>query len=190
MPLSHVTKVFAVTDCKVRPLLTDPASGSPTYGSPIDVPGIKSVAITGTVETKRLRGDNTLLDADSVLTEVNVAIEYAKLSLDFHAALLGGTVTDSSTTPTQTASWDLTSSSKPLPFLLEAVSATADTIGGNVGFVLWKVSLSSFPELGLAEEDYRTHSMEGAAMPLISNGKWLTPTLYETAVAAGLSGGA
>lgn len=190
MPLSHVTKVFAVTDCKVRALTADPAGGSPTYGAAVDVPGIKSVAITGTVETKRLRGDNRLLDADSVLTEVNVSIEYAKLSLDFLAVLLGGTVADSGTTPNQLSAWDLTDESKPAPFLLEGVSATADTIGGNVGMCLWKVVLSSFPELGLAEEDYRTHSMEGAAMPLLSNGKWFTPTLYETAAAAGLSGGA
>lgn len=188
MPLSHISKVFAVTDCKVRPLTADPSGGSPTYGVAIDVPGIKSVAITGSVETKSLRGDNTLLDADSTLTEVSVSIEYAKLSLDVLAAILGGTVVDSGTTPAQKSSWDLTSTSKPRPFLLEAVSATADTIGGNIGFCLWKVVLSSFPELGLAEEDYKTGTLQGSAMPLLSNGKWFTPTLYETAAVAGLSG--
>lgn len=189
MPLSHISKVYAVTDAKVRPLLTDPAGGSPTYGAAIDVPGIKSVAITGTIETKRLRGDNTQLDADSVLTELNASFEYAKLSLDLLAAWLGGAVTDSGTTPAQKASWDLTAASKPRPFLFEAVSATADTIGGNVGMVLWKCQPSSFPELGFAEEDYRTGSLEVATSPLISNGKWFTPTLNETAVLAGLSGG-
>lgn len=187
MPLSHITKVFAVTDCKLRPLTSD-VTGSPVYGTAIDVPGIKEVKITGTVESKSLRGDNTLLDSDSVITEVKVSIKYAKLSLDVMAALMGGTVADSGTTPAQKSAWDLTNTSKPKPFLLEAVSASADTIGGNVGFCLWKVSLSSFPELGLAEEDYQIHSMEGNAMPLISNGKWFTPTLYETAVLAGLSG--
>ena len=189
MPLSTVTKVFAVTDCKVRPLTADPSGGTPTYGTAIDVPGIKSVAITGSVETKRLRGDNTLLDSDTVLTEVNVAIEYAKMDLSLLAAWLGGSVVQAGTTPNQTATWDLTNASKPRPFLLEAVSASADTIGGNVGFCLWKVVLSSFPELGLAEEDYKTSSVQGAAMPLLSNGKWFTPTLYETAAVAGLSGG-
>lgn len=196
MTISHVTKVFAVTDCKARPLTTDPAGGSPTYGVAVDVPGIKKVSITGSVESKTLRGDNSVLDSDSTLTEVKVAIEYAKLSLDFMSLLLGGAVTDAGSGSAETASWDLTGGigattpSKPKAFLLEAVSASADTPGGNVGFCLWKVTLSSFPEMGLAEEDYQTHTMEGNAVPLISNGKWITPTLYETAVAAGLSGGA
>lgn len=181
MAVSHTTKVFAVTDCKAYPILDDPEGGTTTYGEPIDVPGIKSVAITGSVETKRLRGDNRQLDADSVITEVNVSIEYAKLSLDFLSLLMGGAVVDSGTGATERAEWSLTDTSRPLPFRLAAVSATADPIGGNVDFDLWNLALSSFPDLGLAEEDYRTHTAAATASPRKSDGKWVTPGINRTA---------
>lgn len=181
MPISRISKVFAVKDAKIAPLLTDPASGSATYGASIDVPGIKVVSISGSIESKTLRGDNRLLDSDSVITEVTVSIEYAKLSLDVLSALMGGAVVDSGTTPAQLSTWSLTADSKPMPFKLEAVSVSADTIGGDVLFRLPKVSLSSFPDLGLEEEDYKTFSVEGAASPLNSGGKWVDVVLRETA---------
>lgn len=181
MPLSRISKVFAVKDAKIYPLLTDPAAGSATYGPAIDVPGIKTVGISGSIESKTLRGDNRLLDSDSVITEVTVSIEYAKLSLDVLSALMGGAVADSGTTPAQLSTWSLTADSKPMPFKLEAVSVSADTIGGDVLFRLPKVSLSSFPDLGLEEEDYKTFSAEGSASPLNAGGKWVDVVLRETA---------
>jgi hypothetical protein len=185
MPLSHVSKVFAVRDAAVRPLLTDPAGGTATYGDRIDVPGIKSVTISGDIEVKELRGDNQLLDSDSTLTNVSVEFEYAKLSLDVLAVLFGNTVTDSGTTPEQIAEWELTNTSQLAPFAFEAISASADTIGGDVMIELFKVVLSSFPELGMAEEDYKTQPLSGSASPRISDGKWVRVALRESAALLG-----
>lgn len=179
MPLKHFSKVFAVTDAKIAALTADPDGGTAVYSTSIDVPGIKSVTISGSVESKSLRGDNTLLDRDAVISEVNVSIEYAKLSLDILTAALSGAVVDSGTTPAQTSTWSLTNASKPLPFKLSAKSASADTIGGDVMLLLPKIVVSSFPELGLAEEDYKTFTLEGAAMPLLATGKWLDIVLRE-----------
>lgn len=182
MALTRKTAVFAVTDAKISPMVSDEEGGTTTYGTSIDVPGIKSVTITGSIESKVLRGDNRKLASLSVLTDVNVSIEHAKFSFDVMAALLGGVVAETGTTPAQSLSWDLTADdAELLPFKLEAVSASSDVIGGNFGLVLHKVVASSFPEFGMAEEDFRTYSWEGAADPLLSNGKWVTPTLYETA---------
>jgi hypothetical protein len=186
MPISHVTKVFAVTDAKLYKLTADPAGGSPTYSAGIDVPGIKKVTIKGDVETKQLRGDNTKLDSDTVLTNITAEIEHAKLSLDALAMMLTQTVTDAGTTPNQTAALDIFGGNvsggvKFAPFKIEAISATADVVGGNVKFQLHKCVLNSFPDMGLAEEDYQTSSFGVDCSPLISNGKWITPTLSETA---------
>lgn len=180
--MSHVTKVFAVQDCKISPLTADPAGGSATYGTAIDVPGIKTMEISGDMETKELRGDNTLLDSISKLTNVKVKITNAKLSLDVLAALYGGTVVDVST-GTISAEWDLTNNSTALPFKLEGASPSngADVIGGDVHFILHKCSASSFPDLGFAEEDYRVTGFEAAAVPLLANGKWLTAHLNAVA---------
>lgn len=185
MPISRVTKLYAVEDAKIAPLLADPEGGTPSYGAGIDVPGIKSMEISGDVEVKELRGDNRLLDSDSSLTNVTVSFPHAKLSLDVLAALLGGDVTDGGTTPAQTTTWDLSSDAKPLPFKLVGKTPTggADQIGGDVHFTLWKCVLSSFPGLGLAEEDYRTIENEARAVPLISTGKWISVQINETALA-------
>ncbi|MFF8447873.1 phage tail protein [Streptomyces leeuwenhoekii] len=185
MPISRVTKLYAVEDAKIAPLLTDPEGGAPTYGAGIDVPGIKSMEISGDVEVKELRGDNRLLDSDSSLTNVTVAFPHAKLSLDVMAALLGGTVTDSGTTPAQATEWELLDDAKPLPFKLVGKTPTggADQLSGDVHFTLWKCVLSSFPGLGLAEEDYRTIETEARAVPLISTGKWISVRINETATA-------
>lgn len=181
MPIKHFTKVFAVADAKIAPLLSDPEGGTPEYGPAVDVPGIKSVTVSGEIETKTLRGDNTLLDQDSVITGISVSFEYAKLSLDVLAAVLTAPVQDSGTTPDQIASMDITNTTRLRPFRFDAVSVSSDTIGGDVMLTLWKCVLSSFPELGMAEEDYKTQPLEAGAMPLLSTGKWLTPSIRETA---------
>lgn len=185
MPLSHITKVFAAKDAKIYPLTADPAGGSPTYGTGIDVPGLKTVGISGDINSAELRGDNTLLDAQSTIGNLSVSLEFAKTSLDLLAAFFQNTVVDSGTTPNQKSIWGLIGTSSLGYVGLTAQAVGADTITGDVTFMLHKMMLSSFPELGLEEEDYKTSSVEFAAMPLLATGnKWLTVTLNETAVAA------
>jgi hypothetical protein len=186
MPITRVTQVYAVQDAKIRPILTDPAGGTATYGTPIDVPGIKSFEISGDVEVKRLRGDNGPLATRSALTNVQVAVTNAKLSFDVLKAIIGGTVTDSGTTPAQKSVWDLTPATAILPpFELEGVTPSngTDLIGGDLHWVLNKCGLTAFPALGFAEEDFRIASFSAACDPLLSTGKWISAVLNETAVA-------
>lgn len=188
MPIKHFSKVFAVRDAKVAALLTDAEGAAPTYATPIDVPGIKSVTVSGDVEVKTLRGDNKQLDADSVITAVNVEFEYAKSDLDILAMALDSTVTDSGTGGTEQAQLDILGSVKLMPFKFEAVSVGADTITGDVFLTLWKVVLSSFPELGFAEEDYKTNPLSGSASPLLSTDQWVSHGFRATAGDAGSAG--
>lgn len=185
MPLSHVSKVYAVKDAKVRKITADPAGGTTTKSASIDVPGIKSVTIAGDITTAELRGDNTRLDYKASLGGVSVTFEYAKMSLDVLGVLLGGAVADAGTTPNQTATFGLTGENATFSYFeFEAQAAEGDTIGGDVTILLYKCVLSSFPEgIGMAEEDYVTFSMEAQALPRLSDGKWLDVVLRETAAA-------
>lgn len=185
MPISRVTKLYAVEDCKIFPLLADPAGGEPAYGAGIDVPGIKSMEISGDVEVKELRGDNGLLDSDSSITNITVSYPHAKLSLDVLKALISSTVTDSGTTPAQKSKWSLAQGAKPLPYKIIGKTPTggADQVAGDVHFTLFKCVMSSFPGLGLAEEDYRTVENEAQAVPLTSTGEWVDVEINETALA-------
>lgn len=181
MALTHISKVFAVKDAKVRPLLSDLDGGTPSYGPYVDLPGIKSVKISGDVESKELRGDNRLLDSDSVLTNVSVDFEYAKLSLDAFGVFFANAPVVDVTTPAATAEWTLMADTKMAPFGFAAVSVAADIIGGDVIVELYKCVLSGFPELGMEEEDYKTQPLSAAASPLTSSGQWIRVGIREKA---------
>ncbi|WP_407553069.1 phage tail protein [Streptomyces sp. Pv4-95] len=185
MAMSRVTKLYAVEDCKIFPLLSDPAGGTAMYGEGIDVPGIKEMEISGDVEVKELRGDNGLLDSDSAISNVTVSYPHAKLSLDVLKALIVSTVTDSGTTPAQKTKWSMKQGAKPLPYKIEGKTPTggSDAITGDVHFTLFKCVMSSFPGLGFAEEDYRTIENEARAVPLASTGEWVDVEINETATA-------
>lgn len=182
MPISHISKVYAVRDIKVFALTADPAGGSPTYGAGIDVPGAKTMTLSGDINTVELRGDNALLDQASTLQNVQVALEFAKMSLDLLGSWFANSVADSGTTPNMKAVWSLLNTTGLGYFGIVGQAHGADTIGGDVQFQINKAILSSFPEMGLAEEEYQTHSVEFRSMPLLSNGKWLNVQYNETLV--------
>ncbi len=183
MPLSHVTKVFAASDAKIYPLTADSAGGTATYGTGIDVPGLRTVTITGDINTAQLRGDNQLLDVQSTMGNITVAMEFGKLSLDLLGAWFANTVADTGLTPNQTSVWSLLGTGKIGYVGLTCKAVAADAIAGDVFFDLTKLMLSSFPELGLAEEDYQAQSVEFRAIPRLSDGRWLSVGLRETAAA-------
>lgn len=185
MPLKHNSKVYAVTDCKIARLTSDPDGGAAVYGTSIDVPGIKSMEIGGDINSSELRGDNSLLDQTSTIGSVTVSVEHAKVSLDVLNILLGGTVTDAGVAPNQTSTFSLGRDSTPQYFRIEGKTPAngSDFAGGDVHFVLYKCIVSSFPDLGFAEEDYRTVSFEAVALPRLADGKQLDAVFNETAVA-------
>lgn len=186
MPLSHTTKWYAVSDIQIAKVTADPSGGTTTYGSLIDVPGAKTMGIDFAIDSKDLRGDNRLLDTNSTLTAVNVTVTHAKLNLDVMAALLGGAVSDSGTTPAQIAKWALTGANVTIaPFKIEGASPTAgtDSTTGDGHWVLYKCTLTGLSGLGFAEEDYVIPSFTCRAYARLSDNKWMDGVVNETAAA-------
>src|SRR6266568_1930540 len=108
MPLVHYSKVFACKEIKIAKLLTDPTGVPPaTYGASVPLVGSKKLQIQGTVNSKFLRGDNRLLDADAVMENITATVDYAKLSLDAMSVMFSTVVVDSGTTPNQLATWPM-----------------------------------------------------------------------------------
>ncbi|RSO40119.1 phage tail protein [Streptomyces sp. WAC 06725] len=185
MPLSPVTKVYSVKDAKVFRLTADPAGGTATFGPAVDAPGIQSMEISGDIETKKLRGDNGPLASNSTLSGITVKVEHAKLSLAALAVITSGMVTESGTTPAQKSEYTLTGDQADMPsFKIEGVTPPngVDIIGGDLHWTLYCCTLTKFPELGFANEEYRIVSFEADANPLISSGKWISAVINETAV--------
>lgn len=183
MAISHFTKLFGVSDAGIYVLSADPAGGSPTYGSKIDVPGVKSLQLSGTIDTKELRGDHQLLDSESVLRNVTGTLNFAKASLDLIAAAFGESVTDAGSGSTETATVELMGDSAPAFFKIEAKAYSTDLVGGSANLTLYKCKPAGLPFAGLAEEDYQTIAFPFSTTPLISTNKWIGIVLNETAAA-------
>lgn len=185
MALSHVSKLYAVTDAKIKKITADPAGGTTTFAAAQDIPGIKSVSIDGDINSVELRGDNTLLDTNALLSSLTLTFNFAKLNLDALIAMLGGTVTDAGTTPNQIATMRLANTDSFSYFQFEAKTPTAgaDTVTGDAHIVVYKCMLSGFPQLGMAEEDYQTFSVQAKAVARLSDNRWLDIVLNETATA-------
>lgn len=189
MPLTHVTKRYAIKDCKVAKMTTDPAGGSATYAASVDVPGVISLAMTQAMNNKLLKGDNTLLDADITVSEPWIGkLVFAKLGFDVETVLFGTTVTDAGTTPNQTVTavqYGGTAATPSVPnyFRLEGIAANSDLIGGDLHLTFWKCKISG-GTAGFAEEDYMKSDFDLIAIPRLSDGSWMTAVLNETAVVA------
>lgn len=183
MAIAHFSKTFGVDDAKVASMTADPSGGSTTYATAIDVPGVKSVTISGTYSKKSLRGDGGLIDVFSVLDNISATINYAKLDLGILALATGGTVTDSGTGSTEVATLDLNSADNLGFFKFEAQTLGTDFVGGDCHLVLYKCIPTGLPFAGFGEEDYQTHSLPVDTTPRISDGKWLDVLFNETAAA-------
>lgn len=167
--MSNPTYVFGAADAKISPLTADIAP-APTYGTAIDVPGLKSIAISGSSDTKELRGDNKLIAKISTLQSVEVTLTFAQWSGDLYALFTGATKTDDDSDYSVT----LAANDTPGYFSLEAVSVGASGSGSNVSIFLPKLIATELPPIGLAEEDFKTFEVKCEALPSIATGEWLT----------------
>lgn len=188
-PLAHSSKRYAVQDCKIAKMTADPSGGAATYGTSVDVPGIKTVDLSVGLNTNELRGDNGPLDQTSTLGQITGSVSHAKISLDVLGVILGPTVTDSGTTPSQTAVLALVGGATPSTpgyFRLEAVTPSngSDLVGGDVFISLKKCIVTGVSDLGFAEEDYAIASFDFAAIPTLATGnKIFEISLRETTAA-------
>lgn len=175
-----ITKVYGVQHAQIASLVSDAAGAAPTYGEWLDVPGIKSFKISGSMETKALRGDNRLIDSQSALTGITASFEHAKISLICLQVMLGGAAPAADTLPYAGMGWQLPTSAYPKAFGMRVLAAAQDAPGGAVAFIMTRCSLSKFPELGAAEEDYQTVSAEVNINPPVGTGDWLAVTILDT----------
>jgi hypothetical protein len=184
MALSHVTAVYAMNDAKVYKMLTDPAGAPTTYATGVDVPGMKSVAITRIYNSHELRGDNQLMAVESILERITIKVAHGKLGFDVDNVLTGGTIADTGTTPNQKTAYKILPSDVPNFWKLEAQCVSADPVGGDFHLIVYKAKVSNNLDLGMAEEDFQLFGFEAVCAPTIGTPlSWLDLVENETKVA-------
>ena len=189
MAIPHQSKLYGISDMRIAKMTADPPGGAATYSASIDITGVKKMLMSGAVQTKSLRGDNTLLDIDSTINGVSAVIDYAKWNSDAMNILMGGAVADSGSTPNQVSTWRLLGGAPPLVpslpnfFKIEAKAVDVDYINGDCHIILWKCKIDAFPLFGFNEEDYQLFNFGVQCAPRAADGFWVDVIYNETLAA-------
>jgi len=188
MALAHFSKVFGIDDAGIYKLSTDPAGAPPTYGSKVDIIGAQSMEMTLATDTKELRGDNTLLAADSIIKDLTGKLNYAKFHFDVWTSMTSMTATDSGSTPNQKTVMTMSQTDTPAYAKVEVQSKHVDYIAGDIHFLVYKIIPQNLLA-GLADENYKIQEFGFTSVPLIGTigggpvNAWWSVTTNETAAA-------
>lgn len=188
MALSHATKNYGIDDAGIYKLSTDPAGAPPTYATKVDIIGAQSMELTLATDTKELRGDNTLLAADSIIKDLTGKMLYGKWNFDVWAAMTSMSVTDSGVTPNQQSKMTMAATDTPAFAKIEAQSKHVDYVAGDLHFIVYKLIPANLLA-GFADENYKIQEFSFTSMPLIGTigggpaQAWWSAITNETAVA-------
>lgn len=139
MAAAHESIVYDVLDFKVYELLTDSVGASPTYGAAVDVPGISDVSLEPNLVTSELTGDSRVMARRGRTDRFKLSATYSKIALDVLDVILGGTVTDVSSSA---ATWKLAAPASLPYFKAEFLIDDVDVGLGNIIARLYKCQLT------------------------------------------------
>ena len=182
--LTKETFTGGVKDLKIFPITKDDATGY-TVGTAVDIPAAQSFKVDYEFDSKELFGDEEIQDIWSKIKKANVSIEYGKTSLDLEAALLGGTVTTSGSTPNQVQSQGVTLGTLSNYFQIAFKSDYVDKLGNaadmHVYVMKCKVTADSFDS---SSEEYGKLSFDAEGIntkyDFSTKGKALQRQIHET----------
>jgi hypothetical protein len=188
LALSHITKNYGIDDAKVYKLLTDPSGAPPTYATAVDIFGAQSMEMTLATDTKELRGDNTLLAADSIIKDLTGKVNYGKFNFDVWVQLTSMTATDSGSTPNQKTVMTMAATDSPAYAKVEAQSKHVDYVAGDLHYIVYKLIPMNLLA-GFADENYKIQEFGFTSIPLIGTigggpaQAWWSAVTNETAIA-------
>jgi len=153
---------------------TSNTAGAATYGTLIALPGIRMASFEPEVLNKELFGDNAIIARYAKTRAISSKVEVAKTSLDVMAVLLGGSVVDAGTTPSQTTTYTISNSDAGKYFRLEyrvlGVELPSAAGGGDLHVVFHKCKITD-TGLQTRMEDFAPHTFGVQAIARSSDGK-------------------
>jgi hypothetical protein len=162
-PIQHETVTYDVHDFHLYPLLTDPVDGTaaPTYGEPVDAPGIAEVSLDPNFATAQLKGDARVIARKGRVDALNISATYGKVSLEVIKTLLGGVITDAA----GSADWSL-GGTNSLPYFGVAFAIMdLDTGLGALHGYLFKAQLTGGRLLNGSTDNFGQPTMAISGQP-------------------------
>ena len=145
----------------------DTASSAAVYGTPVAVPGLRSVGVDVESETNTLFADDGPYETAVALGEITVSIELAELPLSVQADLLGHTYDSTNNT--------LVSKSSDNPPNVAIMFSGTTSDGGCRCVKLYKGKFSEPSDEYATKEDsveYQLQSIEGKFVALKNNSEY------------------
>lgn len=160
-----VDVIYAVglRDIKVYALTS---LSTPTYGSAVDMPAAASMEVTGTFSEVVAEGDDIIVSAFALPNGAEFSMESSTgFSLPVLEVLLGGTASDSGSTPSEVSYWDFLPGQEVPWFGAIGKAVDAET-AGDTHCILYKCKVSSGPGGAFAYQSFRPINWSGRCLPM------------------------
>lgn len=186
MALAKKTFALGADDCKVFPITADTAVAY-TCGTGIDVPTVQGFSIEFEIDEKELYGDEEIRDIYSKCKKINWSVDYGELDLDLQAAIMGGAVVASGSTPNQQSRFGYTLGVNDayfqLAFQVKYTNSLGDVEDLHFNIMKAKINANSFTA---SSEEYATLKFGGTGINttnVLSAGQALYIDMNETETA-------
>lgn len=165
-----------LADAKVFPL-----TAGDVLGTAVDIPGVRTIEWSEEADSETWEGDNQVIAVANGALSVTGSIAMGKLSLTAVAALRGGTVTTTGTTPNVVSKYDVPISSDIVYFALKGQTPSYDQGGSASRVTIHKAAVNSSSQ-SYSQNEWNEPSFDFTAIPNTS-GKIVTYEQYETSTA-------
>ncbi len=184
MPAAKQAVSIELDDAKIA-LLTADTTTAPTYSASVDVPNAVELNFQLQMKTATLEGDAVVDAVYSKVTHATGTIRFRAVALDLDANVLGGTVTQTGTTPNQVTTLDILGSSMAAYFKVEGRAAWVEGIDGVAAgdrLTVWKAKVTTGPTT-TRSGDFVITEYGFTAVRARSNNKLVSKILEETKTA-------
>ena len=170
------TITLGIEDLKISELMKDDETGV-EYGAPQDVPGVKELSLTFTVDEKELTGDEVDLDYFAKVKGAEVAFKNAQLTPEIMCLINGSTMTTAKEGTQDVVTIEDSAEDQSKYFALEFQPAR--TVGsGDYHRLMYKVSGRYQEEY--SEGDYMVCSFSGKAVARTYDKKFGAKKFYKS----------
>lgn len=181
MALTTIPLPFGMRDIRLTPFTT---AAAVAYGTPVDLPYGRTLSWTENEDFTELRGDDRVVATHGSGPGAEWELESGGISFEAARVMLGGTITETGSTPNQKKTYDkLVTDEKPY-FKIEG-QAISDS-GGDFHVIIWKAKVNDNVEGTLGDGEFFVTSASGigiaSTVPADLNKVW-SMVQNETAVA-------
>ena len=164
-----------IEDLKVAALSGD------TPGSSVDVPGVRSLTWNVESDSDDLEGDNAIIATVRNPKSLTGSIEIGRINLAALAAMVGGTVGTSGTTPSEIKTLSESSASSTNYFQATGQAPSQDSSGSAYRALIKKALVTSGPNESMTVNEWSTPTLDFTGVAI--SGVLMVRSNYETSVA-------